>query len=76
MYIICMSTVVKALDLKFKINENDHNPPHVHVVGYGAKVRIDLETLEVMDSKTGFSLGAIRRIQEVVRQNREKLRKA
>jgi hypothetical protein len=66
-------TRVKALSsryLVYKINENDHRPPHVHVEGMGASVRINLLTLEVMDSQTEFSTTTLNRILKVVRQNR------
>ena len=55
-----MTTVLSTRHLK--INENDHNPPHVHVEGGGASVRINLNTLEVMDSETGFSKSTLKKI--------------
>lgn len=66
-------TRLKALSSKhlaYKINDDDHNPPHVHVEGGGASVRINLLTLEVMDSYTGFSAGTLRKILEKVRENK------
>ncbi len=51
-------TRIKALSSKhlvYKINENDHSPPHVHVEGMGASVRINILTLVVMDNETDFS---------------------
>jgi len=59
--------------LKFKINENDHNPPHVHVEGLGATVRINLITLEVMDSRTDFNKSTVNRIIEFVKLNQQHL---
>jgi hypothetical protein len=59
--------------IKFRINANDHNPPHVHVEGAGAKVRIDLNTLECIDDETEFSNSSLRRILEQVRIRREEL---
>ncbi len=66
-------TRIKALSSKhlvYKINENDHRPPHVHVEGMGASVRINLLTLEFMDSETDFSQATLNRILKVVRENR------
>lgn len=64
---------MKALSsqhLSYKINDDDHNPPHVHVEGGGASVRINLNTLEVMDSQTDFSASTLRQILEKVRENK------
>ena len=69
-------TRIKALSSKhlvYKINENDHRPPHVHVEGMGASVRINLLTLEVLDKETDFSHGTLSRIIKVVRDNRNLL---
>lgn len=66
-------TRIKALSsqhLSYRINDDDHNPPHVHVEGGGASVRINLITIEVMDSQTDFSLSTLRKIIEKVRENR------
>ena len=66
-------TRIKALSSKhlvYKINENDHRPPHVHVEGMGASVRINLLTLDVMDAETEFSRATLNRILQVVRENR------
>lgn len=69
-------TRIKALSSKhlvYKINENDHRPPHVHVEGMGASVRINLLNLEVMDKETDFSQSTLNRILRVVRENRNLL---
>ncbi|MFN7728940.1 MAG: DUF4160 domain-containing protein [Bdellovibrio sp.] len=66
-------TRIKALSSKhlvYKINENDHRPPHVHIEGMVASVRINLLSLEVMDSETEFSQATLNRILKVVRENR------
>jgi hypothetical protein len=66
-------TRIKALSsqhLSYKINDDDHNPPHVHVEGGGASVRINLNTLEVMDAKTDFSPSTLKKIMEKVRENK------
>lgn len=70
---LILMTRIKALSSKhlvYKINENDHSPPHVHVEGLGASVRINLLNLEVMDTKTEFSTATLNRILRVVRENR------
>ena len=63
--------VFRFESLKFKINANDHNPPHVHVEGKGATVRINLETLDFMDDRTEFDNGTLQEIlaQVIVRQD-------
>ena len=64
-------TRIKSLSSKhlvYKINENDHSPPHVE--GLGASVRINLLNLEVMDTKTEFSTATLNRILKIVRENR------
>ena len=66
-------TRIKALSSKhlvYKIHENDHSPPHVHVEGMGASVRINLLTLEVLDRETDFSQATLNRIMRVVKENR------
>ncbi len=65
-----MVTVFRSRNLKFKINENDHNPPHVHVEGGGATVRVNLITLEVMDDETNFSKSMMKYILEFIVENR------
>ena len=71
-YNICMTTVLITKGIKFKINQNDHNPPHVHVEGYGCTVRVNLKTLEQMDD-TEFSLADVRRIIEVINLYQDEL---
>ena len=62
--------VLSSKHLSYRINDDDHNPPHVHVEGGGASVRINLLTLEVMDAKTGFSHATLRKILETVKEHR------
>ncbi len=69
-------TRIKALSSKhliYKINENDHHPPHIHVEGLGASVRINLLTLEVIDSETDFSSSTLNKILKVIKENRNLL---
>lgn len=68
-----MVTVFQVNNLKYKVNQRDHNPPHVHVEGLGASVRINLLTLEVMDTRTEFSEKWVKRIVQSVAENREAL---
>ncbi|MDZ4677258.1 MAG: DUF4160 domain-containing protein [Oligoflexia bacterium] len=69
-----MSPVIFVFEsLKFKINVNDHNPPHVHVEGCGTGVRINLLTLVFMDDKTDFSQGTLDRIMTEVKKRRDEL---
>lgn len=73
---VCSMTRIKALSsrhLIYKINENDHAPPHVHIQGQGASVRINLLTLEILDKETDFSHATLNRILKVVRENRSLL---
>lgn len=67
-----MSVVLRIGKVKFKINAKDHNPPHVHVEGYGESVRINLSDFEQMND-TNFSPSALRMIREAVEMHREEL---
>jgi Domain of unknown function (DUF4160) len=60
-----MPTIVSFANgaFKFKIYARDHDPPHVHAEGGGARIRIDLLTLEPLDDHTAFSRAAVRRIE-------------
>lgn len=74
MYNIHMSPTIFIFEsLKFKINANDHNPPHVHIEGSGTSVRINLLELEFMDSKTDFSQGTLDRILAEVTKRKNEL---
>jgi hypothetical protein len=69
-----MSPVIFIFEsLKFKINANDHNPPHVHVEGKGSSVRINLLTLDFMDDKTDFSRGTLDLIMSEVIKRKDEL---
>ncbi len=54
----------------YKISENWHKPPYVHVEGMGASVRVYLLTPQVMDAETDFSSATSIRILTVIRRNR------
>ncbi len=49
-----MGEIFRFKNLKFKIWPNDHKPSHVHVYRPEAHAKINLETLEVIQS-TGFT---------------------
>ena len=69
-----MSPVVFVFEtLKFKINANDHNPPHVHVEGRGTSIRINLLSLDFMDDPTDFSQGTLDRILDEVLRRKDEL---
>jgi hypothetical protein len=69
-----MSPVVFVFEsLKFKINANDHNPPHVHIEGHGTSVRINLLALDFMDEGTDFSQGTLDRIMREVLKRKDEL---
>lgn len=70
--LIYMATVVRFKNIKIKVNANDHNPPHCHVEGYGASVRINLLTFEQMND-TDFSPAALREIIEQVKKYHKEL---
>lgn len=59
--------------LKFKIHANDHPPPHVHVEGLGASVRVNLATLEFMDERTEFSKKSLLLILTEVTRRKDEL---
>ena len=69
-----MSPVVFYYEsLKFKINAKDHNPPHVHVEGHGTGVRINLLTLQFMDTQTNVSKGTLELILLEVTRRKDEL---
>lgn len=68
-----MVTVLRVGHLKYRVNKRDHNPPHVHVEGGGATIRINLLTLEIMDTRTKFSKGMVQKIVSFVLEHRTEL---
>jgi hypothetical protein len=69
-----MPVVVEIDGIKIKVNAKDHPPAHCHVEGLGAKVRINLKTLEQMDD-TDFSPSSMKKIRKLVKQNLDELKK-
>ena len=41
------STIYRINKIKISLNENDHNPPHIHVVSPDFVVLINIRTCEV-----------------------------
>lgn len=70
-----MPVILEFHGLKFKINVNDHNPPHVHIEGKGCSARVKLGVIEVL-SNDGFSLAGMRTILLVIADNQEYLMEA
>ena len=68
-----MVTVLRVGQLKYNVNQRDHNPPHVHVEGGGASLRVNLLTLEVMDDDTEFSKSMVQRIVTYIAEHKEEL---
>jgi len=72
-YTLQMVTVLRVGKLKYKVNRRDHSPPHVHVEGGGATLRVNLLTLEVMDASTEFSKSMVRKIVTYIAEHKEEL---
>ncbi len=68
-----MVTVLRVGQLKYKVNKRDHNPPHVHVEGGGASLRVNPLTLELMDDETDFSKRMVRRIVMYIAEHKDEL---
>jgi hypothetical protein len=59
-----MVTVLRKHGMRFVIYTADHEPPHVHVYGYG-EARIDIVTLRVM-TQGGLSDRDVRKAVEEI----------
>lgn len=66
-----MVTVLTNGHLKYKVFKRDHNPPHVHVEGGGASLRVNLLTLEPMDDQTDFTKATVKKILLYVARNKD-----
>lgn len=45
-------TKIENIDgIEIKLNENDHNPPHVHVIGPDFEFCIRIDSLEILAGK-------------------------
>ena len=72
-YMIYLVLVLRFEHLKFRINANDHNPPHVHVEAGGESIRVNLLTLREMDESSEFSESLVRNVLKIVAENRDLL---
>jgi len=70
-YMMKMVTVLTNGHLKYKVYKRDHNPPHVHVEGGGASLRVNLISLEPMDNKTEFTKSTVKKILLYVARNKD-----
>lgn len=64
-YIICMGKrhlVGTMGNARVYVIQDDHNPPHVHVIAPGMAVRVEIRTGEVMDDQTNFNEPTVNRI--------------
>jgi hypothetical protein len=76
-YVHCMYNALYADDLynwpfRIIINIKDHRPAHVHCVGPGIYVIIEIATEEVIRNK-GVSQKDIKRLQSIIAQNSDVL---
>jgi hypothetical protein len=65
-------TLFKIGNLRIVIYPNDHNPPHVHVIGPEGEAKFELKTLKCIFVKN-FSKRDVRRMQEFLLERRELL---
>src|SRR5262249_48248557 len=74
-WVILMATVHRAHGFRFVIFPNDHNPPHVHVLGQGGEAKIVLEGPGgvSLDWSVGISRGDLRRVMQEVERERNEL---
>jgi hypothetical protein len=71
-----MPTVLRESGFEVRIYTFDHPPPHVHVAKAGAIVRIDLATHSVTEIVGQISDREVRRAEQLVARNVEKLLEA
>lgn len=62
-------TIYRINKIKISLNENDHNPPHVHVVSPDFIVLIDIRTCEVIKGQARIS--QLNEVLKWVEENRE-----
>jgi hypothetical protein len=46
-----MARIKKFSNTDIRINADDHNPPHFHILGPGFQVAVDLATMEISAGK-------------------------
>jgi hypothetical protein len=72
MYNALMPTIFSIGPFKIIINTKDHKPPHVHCVGPGVSVLIEILTQKVIRNK-GVSQKDIKRLQSLIDKNNDVL---
>jgi hypothetical protein len=72
MYNALMPTIFVIGPFKIIINTKDHRPAHVHCVGPGVSVVIEIATQEIIRNK-GVSQKDIKRLIEFIRESQEVL---
>lgn len=72
MYNACMPTIFVIGPFKIIINTKDHRPAHVHCVGPGIVVIIEIVTSEVIRNK-GVSAKDVKLLQKFIEENKEVL---
>jgi hypothetical protein len=65
-------TVVRTRNLRIVIYPQDHNPPHVHVLGPGAEAKFNLKDFECLYSR-GFSMKALSEVRDFLRTKEDLL---
>lgn len=72
MYIAFIPTIFAIGPFRIIINTKDHRPAHVHCVGPGIFVIIEIATQEVIRNK-GVSPKDIKRLQVIIEENKDVL---
>jgi hypothetical protein len=67
-------TVIRESGFAARIYTLDHPPPHVHVAGAGAVVKIDLATCQVIEIVGRISDRDVRRAEELVARHAQFLK--
>lgn len=67
-----MGEIFRFKKLIFKIWFNDYEPPHVHIHAAEAVTKINLDTLEIINS-SGFSEKDLKTIQQQIFKRRSKV---
>ncbi len=60
-----MGTVIWFNGVRIRVNDKDHNPPHVHCERGDATARYDILNLEWMDCE-GFTRSDLRKLEEQI----------
>ena len=71
-----MPTVLKGGGFRIVIYPNDHNPPHVHIVGPDKTAKVEIGAATNLVSNIGFSAAELRRALALIEAHEEELMKA